>query len=98
MRLKLAFSHTSHSRFRVNAIIFGGRNAPGPIVSQYTHEKVFLELVSQAEIAPETHDKIVQAITVATTAPSAAACCEDVVLSLNQLEILRLEPALHQSA
>ncbi|WP_213807118.1 hypothetical protein [Granulicella sp. dw_53] len=98
MHIKLAFGHTSLGQFRVNAVILGGRNAPEPVVAQYAHERVFLELVSRAEITPETHAQIVKAIAAGTTAPNAAACCEDVVLSLKQLEILRLEPVLHQSA
>ncbi|WP_213805794.1 hypothetical protein [Granulicella sp. dw_53] len=97
MQIKLAFSHTPLALFRVTAVVNGRKHAPQPIVTQYRDEGVFLDLLLEAEIDPATHAELIQAVAAAATAPNSAACCEDVDLTPEQLEILRLEPVLSQS-
>jgi hypothetical protein len=99
MHLKLVFSYDPSDLFRVTAVISNGlRHAPEPVVAQYRNEKTFYDLLLEANVATETHTRLVHAIATAATSPNFAACCEAVELTPNQLRILRLAKVLTQTA
>jgi hypothetical protein len=97
MHLKLAFSYDPSDLFRVTAVVVDGRShAPEPVVAQYRNEKVFYDLLLEADVDTETHARLVHAISSTITAPDSVTCCEDVEFSPEQLEVLRLDSVLSQ--
>jgi hypothetical protein len=96
MKIKLAFSHTSFGLFKITAASIERKHQPQPIIALYRDESVFLALLLDAKVDPETHAQIVTSVAAAATGPSSAACCEDVDLTTQQLELLHLESVLSQ--
>jgi hypothetical protein len=98
MLLKLAFSYDPSDLFRVTAVVTDGRShLTEPVVAQYKNEGIFYSLLLEADVDSVTQARIVRAITAAATAPSAAACCEEVEFTPAQLTMLRLGSVLSQS-
>jgi hypothetical protein len=98
MHLKLAFSYDPSDLFRVTAVVTdGSRHATEPVVAQYKNEGFFYNLLLDAGIEAETQARLIHAIAAAATSPTAAACCEEVELTPDQLTMLRLGSVLSQS-
>jgi hypothetical protein len=97
MHLKLAFGSSSSGLFKVTASSTGRKHSPEPVVVLFKDKSVFLTLLDRANIDLETRSRLVQAITASVSAPGSAACCAQVELSREELEILRLEIVLSQS-
>jgi hypothetical protein len=94
MRFTLAFSHNSEGFFRVTAAANpNAHKGTGFVVAIYKDEASFCRLVHAAGLQLEESQRLTAAVELTEFNRSTPACCEDVDLDDEQLQILRLANA-----
>jgi hypothetical protein len=94
MRFTVAFSHNSEGLFRVTAAANpNAHKGIGFVVAIYKDEATFCHLVQAAGLQPDETKRLIGAVELTEFNHSTPACCEDVDLDDEQLQILRLTNA-----
>jgi hypothetical protein len=94
MRFTLAFSHNSEGLFRVTAAANpNAHKGTGFVVAIYRDEAAFCRLVLAAGLRHEEVQRLIAAVELTEFNRSTPACCEDLDLDDEQLQILRLTNA-----
>ena len=96
MRLKLAFSHSSLSLFRVSAVSLDDRSSETAI-TVFDDRDVFLRLLRETRIAAEERQLIAMAVN-ASIDGNSGVCCVDANLAPEDIQLLRLRAILARSA
>ena len=96
MRLKLAFSHSSLSLFRVSAVSLDDRGSETAI-TVFDDGDAFLKLLRETRIAAEERRLIAMAVNASIDRHSVI-CCAEANLAPEDIRLLRLRAILSRSA
>jgi hypothetical protein len=96
MRLKLAFSHSSLSLFRVSAVSLDDRCSETAI-TVFDDGDAFLRLLRETRISAEERQSIALAVTASIDSHSVI-CCVETNLAPDDIRLLRLRAILSRSA
>jgi hypothetical protein len=96
MRLKLAFSHSSLSLFRVSAVSLDNRGSETAI-TVFDDGDAFLRLLRETRITVEERQLIALAVNASIDRHSVI-CCAEANLTPEDIRLLRLRATLSRSA